>query len=152
MRWKVLVSSFIIVFLVALIGNFFTSGNVKSEWYESIKPAITPPNYVFPIVWTILFILIALSLYFAWIKARKEEEKNIVVLVFTGNLFLNIIWSFLFFTLKNPLYAFYHIFLLEFSIILMIVALWKIEKKAAYLLIPYLLWVSFAMILNYLAI
>ncbi len=150
-NWKILIASFIIVYLVAFIGSLFTSANTKTEWYKSIKPGITPPNYIFPIVWNILFFLIALSLYFAYTNA-KNKQKTAVILVFAINFILNILWSVLFFQLKNPFLAFIEIIFLWFSILIMIIVTWKIDKKASYLLVPYLVWVLFASILNVLAI
>lgn len=148
-NWKVLVLSFVIVYGIAFIGNIFTSGNVDTSWYEEIKPSITPPNYVFPIVWNILFFLIALALYFAWIRAKKKQKK-IVALVFGINLLLNAFWSYLFFVLRKPNYSFFELIVLWISILAMIFTTRKIDKKAAWLLVPYLLWVLFAGILNYL--
>jgi len=98
-----------------------------------------------------LFFLIGLSLYFAWMKA-KPIQKKLVAEVFAVNLIFNIVWSILYFGLHNVLYAFIEIFILWISIVWMIIVTWKIDKKAAYLLVPYLLWVSFAIILNYLSI
>jgi len=146
---KALISSFAIVILVALIGGIFTSGSVKSAWYDSIKPSITPPSFAFPIAWTILFILIAFSLYFAWIKSEKNEKKAIAS-AFGINLFLNILWSFLFFKMRNPKAAFIEIAALWISIIAMMSVSWKIDRKASWMLLPYLLWVSFAAVLNFL--
>ncbi len=142
---KVLAVSFVIVILVALIGSYFTE---IGSWYENIKPSITPPNYVFPIVWSVLFFLIALSLYFSWISAGKNRK--IVALVFEINLLLNILLIFLFFKLKNPISSFIEIIFLWISILYMILVLRKINKKAAWLLVPYLVWVSFAAVLNFL--
>lgn len=147
-RWTVLIISFVIVLFVASVGSLFTD---TGSWYESRKPAITPPNYIFPIAWTTLFILIAISLYFSWINSKKKDKKR-VALVFGANLFLNMLWSILFFGLKNPFIAFIDLILLWVSILIMIFTTWKIDKKAAWLLVPYLLWVSFAGILNYLMI
>ena len=113
----ILILCFLFIYLFAFIGSAFTSANVDSEWYYSIKPAITPPSWVFPVVWNILFFLIALSLFFAWIKSSKKQRPKIVIL---------------------------------FSIIAIILFVKKIEKKSAWLLVPYLLWVGFAGILNYL--
>lgn len=146
-KWKVLILSLAIVFLVALIGSIFTSNAVKGKWYDSIKPDIAPPNYVFPIVWNILFFLIALSLYFSWIKGDKKQKNNIII-YYGVNFFLNILWSALFFGLKNPLIALFEIIALLGSIFTMIQVSYKIDKKAAYLLIPYCLWVGFATMLN----
>ena len=150
-NWKVLIVSFAIVYLVALVGSIFTMNAVKSSWYNMIKPSITPPNYVFPIVWSILFFLIALSLYFNWINADKKQKSSIV-LIYGINFILNILWSVLYFGMKNPLIAFFEILALLVSIISMLSVSNKISKKAAYLLIPYLLWVGFATILNLLTI
>ena len=146
-NWKVLIVSLLIVYAIAVIGSLFTAGNTDTEWYESIKPSITPPNLVFPVVWNILFFLIALSLYFAW-TAGKEKKK---IIIFYGiNFLLNILWSFLFFSWKRTRMAFFGLILLWLSILYLIIFTYKKDKKAAYLLIPYLLWVSFAGILNYL--
>ncbi|MDO8622815.1 MAG: TspO/MBR family protein [archaeon] len=151
MNWKALIISFIIVYLVAFIGSIFTSPAVNSDWYQTIKPSITPPNYVFPIAWNILFFLIALSLYFAWTNSKNKNTKKRVAFLFGLNLALNILWSFLYFYLKNPTSAFFELIALWFSIVLMINLIYKISKKASWLLVPYLLWVSFAGILNYLS-
>jgi len=148
-NWKILIISLIIVYSVALLGSLFTSQNVNTDWYQSVQPSITPPSFVFPIVWNILFFLIALSLYFAWIKSNKKQKKKIAI-VFAINFFLNILWSIFFFTMKNPLLSFYELILLGSSILLMIFTTWKINKISSYLLIPYFLWVIFAGILNYL--
>ena len=150
-NWKALIAALVIVYLVAAAGSLFTAGNTSGEWYDSIKPSITPPGWVFPIVWNILFFLIALSLYFAWNSAKIKEKKKIA-LVFGINFLLNILWSFLYFFLKNPSLAFIDIIILEISIVTMILTAYKTSKKAAYLLIPYLLWVGFASVLNYLSL
>ncbi len=146
-NWKVLVVSLLIVFAISLIGSLFTSGNTNSSWYLENKPSFTPPNFVFPIVWPILYFLIALSLYFAWIKAKKNEKKKVAV-VFGINLIANALWSYLFFGIKNPLLSFMDILVILGSIIAMIFVAGRIDKKAGWLLVPYLIWVSFATIMN----
>ena len=70
-NWKVLVICLAIVYLVAFIGSLFTTQETDSEWFNSIKPSITPPNWVFPIAWNILFLLLALSMYFAWVSGKE---------------------------------------------------------------------------------
>lgn len=151
-NWKVFISSAIIVFLVATIGGVFTSQSTNSEWYESIKPSITPPNYVFPIVWNFLFILIIFSVYFSWMSSRKIQDKRRIALLFGINFFLNILWSVFYFGMRNPFFAFIELIFLWASILLLILGIHRISRKASYLLIPYFLWVSFAGILNYLSI
>lgn len=148
-NWKILILSLVIVYSFAFIGSIFTAQTVGSEWYKSIRPTITPPNWVFPIVWNILFFLIAISFYLAWMKSGKKQKIKITI-VFGINLLLNVIWSFLFFSLQNPIFAFFDLIVFWLSIMAMILVTWKINKTSSYLLIPYLLWVSFAGILNYL--
>ena len=145
----ILILCFLFVYLFAFIGSAFTSTSVDSEWYQSVKPSLTPPNWVFPVVWNILFFLIALSLFFAWTKSNKKQKTKVAIL-FSINLLLNVLWSLSFFFLKNPTLAFVDLILLEFSTIVIILFIKKIEKKSAWLLVPYLLWVGFAGILNYL--
>src|SRR3989344_4674537 len=95
-NWKTLVISLIAVYVIAFLGSIFTASSTNSEWYQSIKPSITPPNFVFPIVWNILFFLIALSIYFVWENSKKKQKKNLLI-IFGANLFLNVLWSALFF-------------------------------------------------------
>lgn len=148
-NYKVLIISLIVVYLTAFIGSLFTSPVTYSQWYIDNKPEITPPNYVFPIVWNILFFLIALSLYFAWINSKKKQKTK-VAFVFGINLILNASWSYLFFTLQKPLWAFVCLIAIWISIWWMIFTVCKIDRKSEWLLIPYLIWVSFAGVLNYL--
>ena len=135
------------MYAVGFFGRIFTLGNVNSEWYLANKPSFTPPNYVFPIVWNILYFLIALSLYFAWTNGNKKEKKNIAVL-FGINLIANALWTLLFFALQSPLSAFIILLLILGTIIWIISYVYKISKISSYLLIPYLVWVIFAGILN----
>ena len=148
-NWKILFASLVIVYLVAFVGSLFTSPVTDTDWYDSIRPSITPPNWVFPVVWNVLFFLIGVSLYFAWIGGKKVRGK--IALVFGINFLLNILWSVLYFGMRRPDLAFYEIFVLIISIILMIYVAGKVDKKAGWLLFPYLLWVSFAGVLNYLS-
>ncbi|MDD5699772.1 MAG: tryptophan-rich sensory protein [Candidatus Nanoarchaeia archaeon] len=148
---KVLILCFLVVYLIAFIGSLFTSSSVNSAWYESVRTSLTPPNWVFPVVWNILFFLIALSLYFAWTSKKSSKKTRLkIAVVFGINLGLNTLWSLLFFTLQNPVMAFCELILLWGSILAMIVVVYKVRKVSAYLLIPYAFWVAFAGILNYL--
>lgn len=151
-NWKVLISSLIIVYAVALIGSFFTS-NASAILEDN---PLVPPGWVFAVVWNILFFLIALSLYFSWTSAEKNNKKDRIksrmeiTLVFAINLFLNMLWSIIFFGFYKADIAFYELIALWVSILSMVLVTWKIDRKSAFLLFPYLLWVSFAGILNYL--
>jgi len=145
-NWKALVVSFLIVIVVAFLGSLFTGDNTKSEWYSQNKPSITPPNYVFPIAWNLLFILIALALYFTWTQANNQKSK--VALAFGLNFIFNVLWSLFFFTLKNPLLGFVDIVLVWLSALAMLIVSWRISKAAFWMLMPYLAWLSFAAVLN----
>jgi translocator protein len=147
-NWIVLIICFIVVYGVGFIGSLFTD---TGDWYESVKPSISPPNYIFGIVWNVLFFLIALSLYFSFIGSFGLTRKKVGI-IFGANLFLNIFWSFLFFGLKNPFFAFVEIWILLISIVFMMMVSYKISRTASFLLIPYLLWVGFAIVLNYLIV
>lgn len=148
-NWKVLIICLAVVYLTAFLGSLFTSPNTSTEWYNSIKPSITPPGFVFPIVWNVLFFLIALSLYFAWTSAKKKQKSKIAI-IFGINLLLNILWSVIFFGLKLVTLAFFELILLWFSIIFVIFITRKINKISPWVLAPYLIWVTFAGVLNFL--
>lgn len=145
----VLLFCFLLVFLLlGGIGSIFTSKNTDTIWYYSIKTSITPPNWVFPVVWNILFILITFSLYYAWINSKNKKQKTKVIFLFGINFILNIWWSVLFFGLKLTQIAFFEIILLWLSILAVILGVNDISKKSSWLLLPYLIWVAFASILN----
>lgn len=143
---RFLLIAIISVFLTAFIGSLFTE---TGDWYESVKPSITPPNYVFPIAWTTLFILIAMSFYLAMASSKKEYNKKEIIPGYLFNFVLNMAWSFFFFTMKQPFLAFIDLVLLWASTTLMIFVTWKVNKVAAWFLVPYLLWLTFAGILNF---
>lgn len=139
----------IAVFLTAFIGGLFTSSETGSVWYNENKPSLTPPNYIFPIVWNILFLLIAISLYTSLVKSKERRK---VIVLYSINLIVNLLWSLIFFKFKNPLIAFIDLTLLWLSILFLIIYNWRTNRTSSYLLLPYLLWVSFAGILNFLFI
>ncbi len=124
-----------------IIGSFFTVSSIP-EWYSTLnKPGFSPPNWIFAPAWTSLYILMGISLYLVWVKHK-------VPFVFWIQLILNAVWSIIFFGMRNPTLALVNIAALWIAIILTIKAFYKINKISAYLLYPYLAWVSFATILN----
>jgi len=150
-KWKLLLLCIFSVFLVGFLGSTFMQNQSDSDWYKEIRPSITPPGFVFPIVWNILFLLIAISLYLSYSKSKKKDKKKIVFW-FSLNLFFNAIWTLFYFNMQNPLLAFIDIILIELTIIYLIFLTSKISKLSSYLLYPYLIWVSFASILNFMSI
>ena len=125
-----------------LIGSFFTINSVNT-WYITLnKPFFNPPSWIFGPVWTILYLLMGISLYLAW------GNKKVSLKWFWIQLVLNSLWSILFFGLKNPPLAFLEILLLWIAICMTIKSFWKHARIASWLLVPYIVWVSFASILN----
>lgn len=150
-NWKFLIISFAAVYLVALLGSMFTSAGTKSFWYLTVKPSITPPGWVFLVVWNILFFLMAISLYFVLAYRKNKKLRLKAQIAFSANLLLNFSWSFLYFGLRKPAFAFIELIALWISIVAMIYFSYRISRKSAWLLVPYLLWVTFAGVLNYLS-
>ncbi len=136
--------------LPLLIG--FTSSFITpdfTDWYSTLdKPFFNPPSWLFAPVWTILYILIGYSFYLIW-KDKSLIEIESVSFIYFIHLGLNFLWSPLFFGLRNPDIAFVELFFLLMSIFYLILKFYQINKKAGYLLLPYLLWVSFAGVLNF---
>ncbi len=127
-----------------VVGNIPTPATINSinSWYLYLnKPFFNPPNWLFGPVWTILFLLMGISLGIIW-------RKNGNLFWFWIQLVLNVLWSFLFFGLKSPGIALIEILLFLFTIVMTIHTFKKTSKTAAYLLFPYVAWVSFATLLN----
>ncbi|VVB80196.1 TspO/MBR family protein [uncultured archaeon] len=149
-NWKVLIWCLIFVFLAGGIGSFFTSSGMESQWYYLIKPNMSPANWVFPVVWNTIFVLVAYSAYFGWMKVRDNKNKKYTMIgLFAVNLILNVLWSFIFFYQMNAFGAFVELLFLWFSIFALVLWFWKIERRSSYLLLPYLFWVVFAGWLNW---
>ncbi len=144
-----LIVSILICQLSGLIGSVFTASSI-STWYVTLKkPTFNPPNWVFAPVWTILFLLMGISFYIIWNRGLEDEKVKSAIIIFSIQLILNIFWSFLFFSLRSPFLAFLEIILLWFVILMNIIQFYNISKTAGFLLLPYILWVSFAATLNF---
>ena len=126
-----------------ILGSFFTASSVKN-WYvtDIIKSPLNPPSWIFAPVWTLLFLLMGVSLYLVWNKKNN-------LFWFWVQLILNLFWSVLFFGLRSPQMAFYEILILWFAIFMTIIKFREYNKTASILLWPYLAWVSFASYLTY---
>lgn len=116
-------------------------------WYAGLsKPRWTPPNWLFGPVWTILFIAMAIAAWLAW---RKVDLTTAPMQLFLLQLLLNVTWSALFFRLRSPGLAFAEIVMLWFAILATSIEFWKVVPAASWLLLPYLIWVSYAAALNF---
>lgn len=135
--------------LAGIIGSFFTTPAING-WYSTlVKPALNPPSWVFGPVWTTLFALMGIAAFLIWKKGLEQKRVKIALGIFLGQLVLNTLWSIIFFGLKSPGAAFIEITFLWLAILATIIAFAKLSKPAAWLLAPYILWVSFAAYLNY---
>jgi len=147
---KVLITLFICLIIPLAIGGisgFATAAGI-TDWYVTLnKPSFNPPNYLFAPVWTTLYTLMGISLFIIW-RSPTGRIRNNALVIFAVQISLNFFWSFLFFKFKLPGVALIEIVLLWTSILMMIIFFKRVSKLAAFLQVPYLLWVSFATILN----
>lgn len=143
------ISSVLLCFFVAFLGSFITYPSIPG-WYASLdKPYFNPPNWIFGPVWTILYFLMAVSLFIVWDKAINNKKKDKAIKLFVFQLTLNLLWSLVFFGLHELFLSFIVIVLLWLSILGTIKLFSKISDLASYLLVPYVLWVTFALVLNF---
>lgn len=125
------------------------SSEAISEWYRTLKkPSINPPSWIFGPVWTLLYAMMGWSVAIIW-KNKVGRERISAHLAFGVQLCLNFLWTVLFFGMRNPFAAFVNIVFLLLSIVVTMITFWRVSKKASLLLVPYLLWVSFASVLNW---
>lgn len=131
------------------IGAIFTTPSIAT-WYSTlVKPSFTPPSWLFGPVWTLLYALMGIAAFVVWNKGWNRPDVRTAVYIFVFQLLLNIMWSVIFFGLHNPLAAFVNIIVLWVAILTTIISFGRISRTAMWLLLPYILWVSFAAVLNY---
>lgn len=136
----------VICFIVGVTASYFQSDSISS-WYPTlIKPPLTPPNIMFPIAWTIIYLLMGLSIGF--VLNTNNKGKKISIVLFAVQLFFNFTWSIVFFYKQNPLIGFLNIVILDVLVINYIIKSRQINRVSSWLFIPYLLWLLFATYLN----
>ncbi|NYZ76055.1 tryptophan-rich sensory protein [Candidatus Micrarchaeota archaeon] len=135
--------------LAGVIGAFFTIPSIEGWYHELLKPSFSPPNWLFGPVWTVLYFLMGVSAYLVWERGIKKKNVKNSLLIFGVQLVLNILWSILFFGLQSPLLGFICIVLLWIAIAVTIIKFYRISKTAGLLQVPYLLWLTFATVLNF---
>lgn len=144
-----LIISVILSQLAGIIGSTATISSIPN-WYATLnKPFFNPPNWIFAPVWTTLYTLMGIALYLVWLKGYKNKNIKPAINLFLLHLVLNAGWSLIFFGLQNLTLALIVILILWLMIAKLILMFNKINKYSAYLLVPYLLWVSFATLLNF---
>jgi translocator protein len=150
-NWIRLAIALVLPQLAGLIGSLFTTSAIPT-WYATLnRPSFAPPNWIFAPVWTLLFLLMGIAFYLVWqspVKKSQKEIKKQAIRFFLIQLVFNTLWSIIFFGQQLLYLAFVEILFLWVLILLTILRFKKIKALAAYLMIPYILWVSFASILN----
>jgi translocator protein len=143
----ILVASLLIPLAVGALGGIATASSVTT-WYATLaKPSFNPPSWVFGPVWTTLYLMMGVSLFFVW-RRDSTPERNRALVLFGVQLALNFAWSFLFFAAERPDLALVNIVLLDVAIFATIHVFRPLSRPAAAVLVPYLLWCLFATVLN----
>lgn len=143
-RFFRLVVAIVVCELAGAVGSVFTAGAVAGWYGGLVRPALNPPSWVFGPVWVTLYALMGIAAWLVW-----ERGGGKALAIFSGQLVLNASWSIVFFGLRSPGLALVNIALLWLAIVWTGAAFYRISRPAAYLLLPYFLWVSFAVYLNF---
>lgn len=144
-----LIISLAIPLAIGATSGFFTVSGVES-WFQTInKPTWNPPNWIFGPVWTTLYVMMGIAFFIIWKSEIRSELKKSAIVLFAVQLVLNFFWSFIFFNQHEIGWALVEIIIMWFFILFTIFAFGNISKTAAWLMVPYISWVSFATILNY---
>lgn len=145
---KPYVISAVIALAVGGLSALLTAGSMDL-YSEIVQPPLAPPSFLFPIVWTVLYILMGISAAMIYLERdNKPAEVSRALIVYAVNLFLNFFWSIIFFNMRAFLFSFIWLILLWITILIMIIKFYRIKPVAGLLQIPYLLWVTFAGYLN----
>ncbi len=146
-KWKTLIICIALPLLVGIVSGLI-SGDGMAMFDEIEKTPLSPPGWLFPIVWTVLYILMGIASYLVLTSGVKQDDITKALRAYGIQLFFNFFWSIIFFNFELYAFAFVWLVALWLLILLTIFRFWKISKPAAYLLIPYILWVTFAGYLN----
>ena len=143
-----LIFSVSVCLLTGFLGSFATMDSVTT-WYAGLsQPSFTPPDWSFGVVWSILYVMMGISAFLIWNNGINKKQVNVALGLFIIQLALNGLWTPIFFGLHMMALALVEIVLLWIAILITILAFWRISKPATFLLLPYILWVSFAVVLN----
>lgn len=147
-QWKPLIISIAIPLAVGGLSALFTQGSMK-DFEKVSQPPFAPPASLFPIVWSILFVLMGIASYLVYTSQASSEQIQKALIAYGIQLAVNFFWSIIFFNMKAFLFAFLWLLLLWVLIIVTMALFCRIRRSAMYLLIPYFLWVTFAVYLNF---
>jgi benzodiazapine receptor len=143
-----LISSVSICLFIGFVGSFSTKDSI-STWYADLaKPSFNPPDWVFGVVWPILYVMMGVAAFLISNNRISSKQTKVALVLFLFQLILNCLWTPIFFGLHMMGLALAEIILLWVAILFTIIAFWRLSKPASYLMVPYILWVSFAIVLN----
>ena len=143
------VLSILLPLIVGGVSGFFTAGSIEG-WYITLnKPWFNPPNWIFGPVWTLLYLMMGIAFFLIWKSDAPADAKKTAITVYLVQLALNFAWSLIFFYMEQPGWALVDILLMWAAIFCTIITFGKISSAAAWLLVPYISWVSFATVLNF---
>ena len=140
--------SIVLPLVVGGVSALITSGNMNL-YSQITRPPLSPPSWIFPVVWTILYILMGISLYLVWNSNADTDKKRQAFIFFGIQLFLNFIWSPMFFNMRWFLFAFIVLIFMWIFALGMLISFYRISKPAGLLQIPYIIWLTFAGYLNF---
>jgi tryptophan-rich sensory protein len=143
------VASIALCHLAGLVGSFFTIPAIPTWFTALVKPSFSPPSWIFSPVWICLYTLMGISFFIVWSKGWDRPEVKKALTFFLIQLLLNVLWSVFFFGLRSPLAGLIEIFFLWAAILLTMHRFFKLSRWAGFLLAPYIVWVTFAFILNF---
>jgi benzodiazapine receptor len=143
-----LISSVSVCLLTGFLGSFVTRDSVTTWYAQLSRPSFTPPDWTFGVVWPVLYVMMGISAFLIWNVGIDKRQVKVALGFFALQLILNGLWTLIFFGLHLIGLALVEIVILWAAILMTILAFWKVSKPAALLLLPYILWVSFAVVLN----
>jgi translocator protein len=144
-----LILSIIICQMAGVIGSIFTASSVTS-WYPTlVKPSFSPPGFYIGVIWIVLFTLMGISLFLIWREIPRNLPLRVALYFFAAQLIVNVLWSAAFFGMQSPISGLAVIAFLWIFILITIIKFWPINRTAALLLVPYIVWVSIAAYLNF---
>lgn len=148
-RFLPLASLILILQVLAFLTSYFVTEPAVNGWYQAIpKSSLTPPDWVFAPVWTILYVILAVALWMLW-QARENRGAKKALKLFLAQLVLNYGWSSVFFSLQAFTAAFWMLIVIDVLTISTMIVAWRNERRVSLMLIPYLAWISFATYLTY---
>jgi benzodiazapine receptor len=143
-----LICSISVCLLTGFLGSLATRNSIATWYAQLSRPSFTPPDWTFGVVWPALYVIMGISAFLIWNKGLERSKVKVALGIFAVQLILNGLWTPIFFGLHLIGLALVEIVMLWGAILLTILAFWRVSKTAALLLVPYILWVSFAVLLN----